>query len=133
MKYILDTNTIIFWLKNVENVKNNINIHQKDIITTTIITMCELYYGVAKSDPENRDKNYIQVKKLSARIRYKSISEEASEKFGNLKKKLRTAGEIIDDFDLLIAAICMSENAVLVSDNVKHFKRIKGLKVENWR
>lgn len=132
MKYILDTDTTIFWLKDVGNVKNNINAHQKDIITTTIITICELYYGVARSKPAYRDHNDKQVEKLLSQIGCESISKEAGKKFGNIKNELRKAGEIIDDFDMLIASICLAENAVIVTDNIKHFKRIKGLRVENW-
>jgi tRNA(fMet)-specific endonuclease VapC len=42
-------------------------------------------------------------------------------------------GRLIDDIDILIAGIALSNNLVMVTDNTEHFKRIGGLKVENWR
>ena len=66
-------------------------------------------------------------------IESKNISLEAAEKFGEIKNKLRSDGNIIDDFDLLIAAICLVEDAILVTENGKHFNRIENLEVESWK
>lgn len=52
--------------------------------------------------------------------------------FGKLKASLEKDGKIIDDADLFIAACAMVTGAILVTNNEKHFKRIKGLKMENW-
>jgi len=60
-------------------------------------------------------------------------SDEAiSEIFGQLKAELEVAGTIIDDADLFIAACAKVHGLILVTSNVKHFKRVKGLKLENW-
>ena len=52
--------------------------------------------------------------------------------FGKLKADLEKDGKIIDDADLFIAACALANDAVLVTNNEKHFKRIKGLKLANW-
>ncbi len=54
--------------------------------------------------------------------------DKASEIYSDLKKK----GQLIEDADILIAAIALTNNAMLVTDNVSHFKRVAGLKLENW-
>ena len=47
--------------------------------------------------------------------------------------KTKSTGVPLDDFDLLIASICIEQDAVLVTDNTKHFERIQGLHMENWK
>jgi len=61
-----------------------------------------------------------------------SPEPETAEIFGLLKSDLELSGNRLDDFDLIIAAIALSHNLTLVSNNEKHFKRIEGLKYENW-
>jgi len=55
------------------------------------------------------------------------------ESFGELKALLEKNGNIIDDMDLLIASTALVNNMILVTNNVKHFRNIKGLKIENWK
>jgi predicted nucleic acid-binding protein len=52
--------------------------------------------------------------------------------FANLKRNLIKQGKIIEDFDLMIASICLVNNLTLVTANTKHFERIEGLKIEDW-
>ncbi|MFA4955628.1 MAG: hypothetical protein WC556_01480 [Candidatus Methanoperedens sp.] len=54
------------------------------------------------------------------------------EMFGKIKVVLINKGDIIDDADIFIAACALTENAILVTNNEKHFERIEGLKLENW-
>ncbi len=54
--------------------------------------------------------------------------DKASEIYSDLRKK----GRLIEDADILIAAMALVNNAILVTDNVSHFKRVVGLKLENW-
>ncbi len=49
-----------------------------------------------------------------------------------LKSKLEKAGKPLDDFDLILASTALTHNLILVTNNEKHFQRIKGLKIENW-
>ena len=56
------------------------------------------------------------------------IMDTASDVYLELKKK----GELIEDADILVAASAITNDLVLITDNEKHFRRIEGLKVENW-
>lgn len=132
MKYILDTNSIIYWIKSVGNFENKINqLCDENIITTTIITICEIYYGVEKS--KKKDENLKILNEMVEKIGFENIGEKTPEIYGKIKFNLQSKGIVLDDFDLLIASICIEQNAVLVTDNVKHFERIKELKIENWK
>jgi tRNA(fMet)-specific endonuclease VapC len=57
---------------------------------------------------------------------------DAADEHGSLRAMLRSKGKPIGDFDEMIAAHALSRNAVLVTDNVKHFAQVPGLRVENW-
>jgi tRNA(fMet)-specific endonuclease VapC len=51
---------------------------------------------------------------------------------GELKAQLRQAGQLVADFDLLIASIALTEERTLVTNNIRHYNRIIGLNLENW-
>lgn len=133
MIYLLDTNTCIFWLKNVGNVRERVNSHEDDEVTTSIISVGELYYGVANSSEEHRERNLAKLEEFISEIGYLEYSRVAAKHFGEQKARLRKIGQPIADLDLLIAAIVLAENAILVTDNLKHFERIPDLKLENWK
>lgn len=52
--------------------------------------------------------------------------------YAEIKHLLKEQGNMIDDFDIVIAGQAISEGLIVVTDNIKHFNRIEGLKVENW-
>jgi len=60
------------------------------------------------------------------------FNADAASLYAKTRAELEKAGTPIDNMDLLIAASAMAENAVLVSHNIGHFSRIKGLCVEDW-
>ncbi len=60
------------------------------------------------------------------------LDQDAADRFGKIKANLRRKGEIIGDFDILIASIALSHDETLVTNNTDHFERISELKYENW-
>jgi tRNA(fMet)-specific endonuclease VapC len=60
------------------------------------------------------------------------INEEAADLFGKIKTDLRRSGQMIEDFDILIASITLTYGGILVTNNVNHFKKIGGLNYESW-
>jgi len=133
MIYLLDTNTCIFWLKDVGNVRHQVNAHIDDRITTNIISVAELFFGVENSAEQHREHNRAKTVELISAIGYVGFSEAAAKYFGEQKARLRKLGQPIADLDLLIASIAFAEDAVLVTDNTKHFDRIPELQLENWK
>ena len=128
--YLLDTDTVIYSLKGEPAVKKNLRNHFHDPMKMSVITLMELYYGAHKS--LKIVSNLAKIKTLALSFEIISISEESAEIFGMTKVQLEKAGSPLDDFDLIIASSALSNNLVLVTNNVRHFQRIEGLKLTNW-
>ena len=128
--YLLDTDTVIYSLKGEPAVKKNLRDHFHDPMRMSVITLMELYYGAHKS--LKITSNLAKIKTLELSFEIISISEESAEIFGMTKAQLEKAGSPLDDFDLIIASSALSNNLVLVTNNVRHFQRIEGLKLTNW-
>lgn len=130
MIYLIDTDIIIYSLKNQPNVQNNFRLHSNDIKTISVITYGELALGAKKS--RDRQKNMATVRRLSELFPVIDVTKSIMESFAELKAELQRQGNIIEDMDLIIAATAITMNYTLVTNNEKHFSRIPGLKIENW-
>jgi tRNA(fMet)-specific endonuclease VapC len=129
--YILDTDICIYWLKGDDSIEKKIVQVGFSNICITVITECELFYGAFKS--AKKEKNLSVIGELKSKINTLHTVEGVSPIYGKLKSELGNKGQTIDDADLLIASIALSNNAILVTNNISHFKRIPGLKIENWK
>lgn len=131
MKYILDTNICIHMMKNKSfSILKHAKKKTHAEIYISSITEAELWYGVWNSknisDNESRLKLFLQC--------FPKISFDSSYSmtFGHLKAHQTKTGKNIGSNDLLIAAQALVLDAILVTGNVKEFKQIKDLRVENW-
>ncbi len=130
MKYLLDTNICIYWLKGDENIERKALEVGLNNLFISFINLSELFYGAYKS--QNVEDNLYSVRTIGEKLGFIESSEEVCDKFGDLKSFLEKKGKIIDDADLFIAACSIVNELTLVTNNEKHFRRIKGLKIENW-
>ena len=93
------------------------------------ITLAELKFGVANS--EKKEKNQKVLDNFLSGIKilpiYHSLDLYASE-----KARLRKAGMAVDDFDILIGVTSITHNLIMVTNNSDHFKRLKGITIEDW-
>ena len=130
MTYLLDTDTCIYWLNGHQTVKDKLLAAGWDQIAISIITQAELYYGAYNSSriPENLK----QADDFLAQFPIIPLHETTLKQFGLLKAQLRQSGQIIPDFDLLIASVALVEDKILVTNNTRHYQRIPKLKLENW-
>ena len=128
--FLLDTDTIIYNLKGNESIRRNLQDHLEDPMKICVITLMELYFGAnqSKKIPGNLSK----VRKIENTFEIISTGIESAEIFGMLKASLKKSGNLLDDFDLIIASCAMTNNLTLVTNNTKHFGRIDGLKLTNW-
>jgi tRNA(fMet)-specific endonuclease VapC len=99
-------------------------------MAVSIIRVAELYYGAACSD--NPDANRKAVSDFTGRLAVLPINSEAAALFGSIKGRLREAGTLIEDMDLLIAATALAYDMTLVTNNVRHFDRIPNMRLESW-
>jgi len=128
--YLLDTDTIIYTLKGHPAIKKNLEKHFNDPIKLSVITLMELYYGAYKS--QKVSSNLARIKALESSLAIIPLGKEIVELFGMYKAKLEKAGTPLDDFDLIIASTALVHNLLLVTNNVKHFRKVQGLKITNW-
>ena len=128
-KYLLDTNICIFYFKGKYDLDQHLNRVGFENCCISEITFAELLYGAECSN--NKEKNVQMIHDFAKAITivpiFNALNVYAQEKF-----LLRKAGQMIDDFDLLIGATAIANDMVLVTDNEKHLARLSNLKVENW-
>lgn len=132
-RHLLDTNILSDLLKNpqgkVAQKISSLPSEERDLLATSIIVAAELRYGVAKSGSSILAR---RVDQLLEAIEILPLEPKADEHYGRVRSQLEKAGTVIGANDLLIAAQALAIDAVLVTDNIREFKRVKGLWVENW-
>lgn len=130
LKYMLDTNIVIFTIKNKPTqVRELFNRHQGQLCISTI-TLMELIYGAEKSAfPE---KNLAVVEGFVARVAVLNYDALAAEHTGQLRAEQAKTGQPIGPYDQMIAAHARSQGLIIVTNNVREFERVPGLRVEDW-
>lgn len=130
MKYLLDTDILIYFLKGHPIVFEAFNRADQEDLATSIINQGELLYGAFNS--EMQTKNLKKVERLMAELSVLPYDEESAYLFAKHKADCRRSGCLLMDADLMIAAVALRHQLILVTNNQKHFARIKDLKLENW-
>jgi len=129
-RYMLDTNIISDLVRKPQGkAAKRIARVGEDNICTSIIVAAELRYGCAKSGSKRLLK---AVEDLLGEITVLPFDVPADAEYGAIRSDLETAGTPIGSNDLLIAAHACATGATIVTANANEFKRIRGLKVENW-
>jgi tRNA(fMet)-specific endonuclease VapC len=96
---------------------------------TSIIAACELRFGAQKKGSPRLAE---RVHRLLASFEVAPLAREADTAYAVLRADLERKGQLSGPNDMLIAAHALALDAILVTDNVREFKRVKGLRVENW-
>lgn len=131
MKYLLDTNICIYIIKKKpEKVIKHFKNYKPGDIAISSISTAELNYGIVKSSKP--DLNTIALKEFLQPLLILDYNEKDSESYGKIRYELEKKGLPIGAMDLLIASQALSRNLILVTNNENEFKRVKGIKIENW-
>jgi predicted nucleic acid-binding protein len=130
MKYLLDTDTLIYWLKGNKNIEEKALTIGLDQLRYSIISHAELYFGAYNS--EQKDKNLKAIQVVYQKLALVNFNPESAQLFGMIKADLKQQGNIILDADIMIASIALSNELTLVTNNEKHFNRIPKLNIQNW-
>ncbi len=130
MKYLLDTDTLIYVFKRTGNCLARLSAQNDSDITISTINLFELEYGMGKSN--NRTKMDGYVTSLCKRYAVLEFDRAASLQAGAIRALLHTHGTPIGPYDLQIAGIALSHNLTVVTRNTREFERVPGLRVENW-
>jgi len=128
--FLLDTDIIIYSWKNKKNVIDNFKLHKNDPKAISVISYGELIHGAQKSQQKN--KNLAKVHRLAEIFPVINITKSIMDTYGLLIADLQRKGKSLDKFDAVIAATAITNGYCLVTNNVKHFKKVPGLKIVNW-
>jgi len=128
--YLLDTDTLIYFLKGENNVVKNFRDHESQPKAISVISYGEMIYGAEKS--ERVSQNMAKVHQLAELYPIIEIGRSVMDSFGEIKASLSCGGITVDDFDLLIGCTALTLNYTVVTNNIKHYQRIPGLSVVNW-
>ncbi|NOX08765.1 MAG: tRNA(fMet)-specific endonuclease VapC [Gammaproteobacteria bacterium] len=130
LKYMLDTNIVIYTIKNrPEQVRDAFKQHENQMCISAV-TRGELIFGAERSSQTER--NLADIEGLIARLEVVPFEEHASEHFGQLRAELYRTGQPIGPYDMMIAGHARAMGLILVTNNMKEFERVPGLRLENW-
>lgn len=129
--YMLDTNICSYILK-----KRPLSVLEKfkkvgaESLSISTIVLAELCYGASKHPSGN--KIQADINDFASRLCVIGWSHQAARYYGDIRANLERAGMPIGNMDLMIAAHALSIEAILVTNNMRHFRSIPDLQLENW-
>lgn len=130
LKYMLDTNIVIYTIRNrPSHVREMFKKHEGQMCISSV-SLGELIYGAERSSQTER--NLADINGLIARMDVVAFDEHAAEHFGQLRAELYRVGQPIGPYDMMIAGHARATGLILVSNNIKEFNRVPGLRLENW-
>ena len=130
VRFLLDTNICIYIInRKPANVIERFRQYPIGEIGVSSITTAELAFGVTKSGSA---RNRMALEKFLAPLELLPFSDDAMWRYGSVRTELERAGTPIGALDTLIAAHALARGLILVSNNLKEFARVDGLRCENW-
>ena len=131
MMRLLDTNTCIYFLNRAsDRIIAQFKKFSPSVIKLSSITVAELFFGAEKS--KAKKKNWEIVESFVSTFEIIPFDGESSRIYAKIRASLEEAGTPIGPMDLLIASISLANDFVLVTNNIKEFKRIKKIRLESW-
>ncbi|MGK0688838.1 type II toxin-antitoxin system tRNA(fMet)-specific endonuclease VapC [Serratia marcescens] len=130
LKYLLDTNTCIFTIKNKPtHVRERFSLNTSRMCISSV-TLMELIYGAEKSQAPER--NLAVLEGFIARLDVLNYDAAAAAHSGQIRAELSRQGLPIGPFDLMIAGHARSQGLIVVTNNTREFARVDGLRIEDW-
>jgi len=131
MQYLLDTNIFIYLCKGAyPAIAEHVRTYKPGDICISSITLAELEFGIAKSAKPEKNRKHFQ--ELLLPFEVMAFDAEAAVEYGAIRNYLEKSGTPIGPMDTLIAAHALAAGACLITNNEREFKRVPGLKIENW-
>ncbi len=124
MKYLLDTNQVVYYLRQETRVIDDLQSRRGEGLAVSIISVAELYEGIFRAtNPEGAER---ALKDFLSEVTVLSIDEEVARIFGQERARLRQVGMPMSDLDLLIAATALRHDLTLLTAD-RDFERVENL------
>lgn len=130
LKYLLDTNIVIYVIKNRPAVARERFTQHQDQLCISTVTMMELVYGAERS--QQIERNLRDIEQFAARLEVLPYDTRAAIHTGQIRAELARIGQPVGPYDQMIAGHARSLGLILVSNNTREFSRISGLRLEDW-
>ncbi|MDK1670051.1 type II toxin-antitoxin system VapC family toxin [Moraxella osloensis] len=130
MKYLLDTNTLIYYFKGLGNVKERLLVCQPSEIVLSSVVYYELQVGILKST--SPQKRIAQLAILKNQVSWVDFDEKSAEATAQVRVDLERIGKPIGSHDVQIAGMAVANDLILITHNTREFSRVNGLKLEDW-
>ncbi len=130
LRYMLDTDICIYTINNrPPHLRDTFNRHNEHL-SLSAVSLAELQYGAEKSSMAER--NLAVVERFATRVEVLAFDQKAATQSGQIRAELAKAGTPIGPYDVMIAGHARSEGLILVTNNVREFSRVDGLRLEKW-
>lgn len=129
MEYLIDTDWSIDYLNGRRRVIERVVRLAPEGIGISVISLAELHEGIARSATPEVDEAVLEG--FLTTVEVVDLDEETCRIFGSERARLRSEGNLIGDFDLLIGASALRHGLTVLTNNSRHFRRIRGLDVES--
>lgn len=131
MKYFLDTNICVYFLKGTDPaVARRLLSHPPEDIRIPSIVKAELLYGAYRSD--RRDENLERIEQFLLPLTVVAFGDRQADRYATIRADLEGRGQVIGPNDLIVAATVVEAGGALVTNNEREFGRVRDLRVENW-
>ena len=127
MKYLVDTDWIIDHFRGVELITRKLEDIAPQGVAISIISLAEIYEGIFTSKDPAKSQQLLD-EFLAPDLKVLGIKEDICRVFGMERTNLRKKKQLIGDMDLLIASTALHHNLTILTNNLKHFERVEGLK-----
>ena len=129
MRYLVDSDWVIDYLHEIEQTAGRLDELAPDGLGLSIVSLAELYEGLIHSQRPEADERILQG--FLSGVEVVNLDEETCRIFAGERARLRSAGMLIGDMDLLIASTALRHGLTLLTNNRRHFERIEGLAIES--
>ena len=127
MRYLVDTDWVIDYFHGVERAVRRLNELSPEGVGLSVIALAELYEGVLySSNPEGNEQ---AMRDFLEDVDVVGVDDGVCRTFARERGRLRSAGTLIDDFDLLIGSTALHHSLTLLTNNRRHFERVHGLRI----
>lgn len=132
MQYLLDTCVISDFIKGEPGTQARIKQTPPTDIAVSVVTVMELRYGLL-INPQRTQKVEPAISSFLASVTILSVGDAEAEQAAQIRATLKTQGQPIGAYDVLIASTALQHNLLMVTANQREFDRVPSLQTENWR
>jgi tRNA(fMet)-specific endonuclease VapC len=132
IKYLADTNTLGYFSRNNSAAlqKRMLSALKKQELAISAITLAETRFGLALLQSDDKRRNTVDL--MLQEFPVLSWTQAAADRYGEIAAHLQKTGQAIGEMDTQIAAHALALGLPLITHNTRHFKRVPGLKIEDW-